>query len=72
GPAVVPEHDETVATGACVQAAAVLGRRPFSEIAAEWRLGLGATVDAASGVGGGRSGTRSTYRRVARLAASGG
>ena len=41
----VPEGDELVATGACVQAAAVLHRRSPEEIARAWRLGAGAVIE---------------------------
>jgi xylulokinase len=54
-PIVVPDLSaEHVATGACVQAAAVLQSRPPEEVAADWKLGAGdvvepdSTVDAAS------------------------
>jgi xylulokinase len=58
-PVTVPAGDEHVATGACVQAAATLGRVPASEVARAWGLGAGdeivpdPTVDAA--------GVRSAY-----------
>ncbi len=42
---VVPEDDETVATGACVQAAAVSGKEPFADVAERWGLGAGAMVE---------------------------
>ncbi len=38
-PVVVPRGDEHVATGACVQAAAVLHQRPPVEVALAWGLG---------------------------------
>ncbi len=40
GPVRVPEADETVAAGACVQAAAVMGR-PLETTRHEWDLGAG-------------------------------
>ncbi len=42
---VVPDDDETVATGACVQAASVSGKEPFAEVAQRWGLGAGVTVE---------------------------
>lgn len=42
---VVPDTDETVATGAAVQAAVVAGGGTFDEITARWRLGAGTTVE---------------------------
>jgi xylulokinase len=44
-PATVPHGDELVATGACVQAAAVLHRRAPDEVARAWRLGEGTVID---------------------------
>lgn len=44
-PVVVPDTDETVATGAAVQAAVVAGAGTFDEVADRWRLGAGITVD---------------------------
>jgi xylulokinase len=41
----VPRSDELVATGACVQAAAVLHGRPFAEVAAAWDIGDADSVD---------------------------
>jgi xylulokinase len=41
----IPEGDEHVATGACVQAAAVLHERPPEEIADAWGLGEGDTIE---------------------------
>jgi xylulokinase len=40
----VPHGEELVATGACVQAAAVLHRRAPDEIARAWRLGTGEVI----------------------------
>ncbi len=44
---IVPEAEEVVATGACVQAAVIAGEGSFSEIALRWGLGTGTTVDPA-------------------------
>ena len=41
---LVPTTDETVATGAAVQAAVVAGSGTFSELATRWNLGAGTTV----------------------------
>ncbi len=41
----VPSGGEHVATGACVQAAAILHGRPFEAIAAAWRLGSGEAIE---------------------------
>jgi xylulokinase len=41
----VPDAGELVATGACVQAAAALAGRPAAEVAADWGLGHGSTVE---------------------------
>ena len=43
-PVLVPEAPETVATGACVQAAAVAGQELPEVVAKRWHLGQGATV----------------------------
>ena len=52
GLVTVPDDDETVALGAAVQAAAIAtGRRP-AEVAAEWPLGRGATVEPLPGADG--------------------
>ena len=48
--ATVPHGDELVATGACVQAAAVLQRRTPEEIARAWRLGAGEAIKPDPGV----------------------
>lgn len=42
---VVPHTDETVATGAAVQAAVVATGRSFAEVTEAWGLGAGDTVD---------------------------
>jgi xylulokinase len=44
-PLLVPGADETVATGACVQAAAVLLGRPLAEVQEDWGLGAGTLVE---------------------------
>jgi xylulokinase len=44
-PITIAEGDEHVATGACVQAAAVLHERPPEAIAAAWGLGAGEVVE---------------------------
>ncbi|MGI9624535.1 MAG: xylulokinase [Acidimicrobiales bacterium] len=41
---IVPDDDETVATGAAVQASAVSAGRPISEVTAAWGLGTGPSV----------------------------
>jgi xylulokinase len=42
---VVPDTDETVATGAAVQAAAAVGAGSLDDVAVRWRLGAGVTVE---------------------------
>ena len=44
-PVVVPATDETVAAGAAVQAAVVVGAGSFDAVAARWGLGAGVTVE---------------------------
>ena len=46
-PVTVPESDETVATGACVQAAATVGGLAPGEVAQAWELGAGELVQPA-------------------------
>ena len=60
---VVPDTDETVAAGAAVQAAVVVGSGSFDDIAAAWRLGAGVTVDP----GGDASGIRDRFAMARRL-----
>jgi xylulokinase len=48
-PVVVPAADEVVATGACVQAAAVLHGRSPDDVAVAWGLAEGATVEPGHG-----------------------
>ncbi len=49
-PVLVPDADETVATGACVQAAAVLTGAGFDEVADAWDLGAGLVVEPQPGI----------------------
>ncbi len=49
-PVLVPEAEEAAATGACVQAAAVLLGRPIADVQEAWALGKGIIVEPASGV----------------------
>lgn len=58
----VPRGDEHVATGACVQAAAVLHQRPPMQIAAAWGLGAGDTV--APEIGAEAAAVRAAYARA--------
>ncbi|MEL7210594.1 MAG: FGGY-family carbohydrate kinase, partial [Actinomycetota bacterium] len=51
-PVSVPDSDETVATGAAVQAAAVHQRSSTSDVADAWELGRGDTVEPAADDGG--------------------
>lgn len=44
-PIAVPDTDETVATGAAVQAAAIYARRPIAELSEAWGLGAGTVVE---------------------------
>ena len=44
-PVVVPDASEHVAAGACAQAAAILLDRDVTEVAADWDLGRGATIE---------------------------
>jgi xylulokinase len=44
-PVYVPAHDELVAMGACVQAAAVVGSGSLAQLSAAWRLGDCVQVD---------------------------
>ena len=62
-PVVVPRGDELVATGACVQAAAVLHRRPPEDVARAWGLGQGEVVDPDPRVDA--AAVRDAYRRAA-------
>jgi len=58
----VPREDEPVATGACVQAAAVLHGRSFEQVAAAWNLGQTHSVDPDSRVDA--HAVRAAYARV--------
>jgi sugar (pentulose or hexulose) kinase len=49
-PVTVPAVEEQVATGACVQAAAVLHRCAPAAVAATWGLRVGTTVEPTPGV----------------------
>ena len=59
-PVVVSDTDEAVATGAAVQAAAVLEQVDHSVIQERWGLGQGREVQGAEGVDGGD--VRERYR----------
>ena len=58
GLVTVPDDDETVALGAAVQAAAIATGRCPAEVAAEWPLGRGTTVEPLSGADGEEARTR--------------
>lgn len=62
-PVLVPDHDELVALGACVQAAATLEQVSPSAVARRWRLGQGRCVEPAPGVDG--AGLRRAWREAA-------
>ena len=66
-PVRVPDAEEAVATGACVQAAQHCGLR-LDEIARAWGLGAGDDVEPASGAD--VAAMRSAYRRAAKAAAA--
>lgn len=57
---VVPDTDETVATGAALQAAVVAGGGTSDEIAERWRLGDGSTIAPVHDAGN----RREMYRRL--------
>jgi xylulokinase len=59
----VPDAEELVATGACVQAAAVLQQRLPIEVANAWGLGAGTTVEPDESVD--RLAIREGYRAAA-------
>jgi len=61
-PVEVPDGEEHVATGSCVQAAAVLAGRPPEEVAAAWGLGTGTVIEPDPAVDA--AGVRSAYRRA--------
>lgn len=50
-PVHVPDEEELVAAGACVQAAAVLHQQPPAEVAAAWDLARGVIVEPGEGRG---------------------
>ena len=59
-PVLVPDHPEQAAAGACVQAAAVLHRRPVEEVRDAWNLRTGSVTEPApDGMG---PLVRATYR----------
>ena len=62
-PVTVPRGDELVATGACVQAAAVLHRRAPEDVARAWDLGKGDVIDPDPRVDA--RAIREAYRRAA-------
>ena len=45
---IVPHSDETVATGAAAQAAAVVASEHVAEVATRWRLGTGLEIEPAT------------------------
>jgi len=59
---LVPDGDEAVATGAAVQAAAVLLGRPLAEVQESWRLGEGLLVEPDDSVDA--AAVRSAYAEV--------
>jgi xylulokinase len=67
GPVVVPDATETVATGACVQAATVASGQVFDEVTTTWGLGAGMVVEPSGEVDAAR--LRTAYRVAAAAAA---
>jgi xylulokinase len=65
---IVPADDETVATGACVQAAAVQGKEDFAEVARRWGLGEGTVVQPGKGSAAAAQEARERYRATRDLA----
>ncbi len=65
-PIVVPDDDETVATGACVQAAMVLGD-DLAGLGSSWHLGAGITVEPDPAVDG--AARRAAYSEAASAVA---
>jgi xylulokinase len=59
GPVTVPHHTEQVATGACVQAAAVLQGCPLDSVETAWELRTGSVTEPDTGVDAGS--VRSAY-----------
>ena len=66
-PIRVPEVDESVAAGACVQAAAIFGDDSVGAVSAAWDLGVGPTVEPRAGVDA--DGVRAAYAEAAAAAA---
>jgi len=64
----VPSDDETVATGAAVQAAVVAGHGSFAEVAERWQLGTGAEIGADRSLADAASEARKGYRSARDLA----
>ncbi len=62
-PVALAEADEAVATGACVQAAAVALEVSHTEVAERWGLGLGTALTASAGDGAGH-GVRTRYAEL--------
>ncbi len=58
----IPVDDETVATGAAVQAAVVAGHGTFDEVADRWKLGHGSILDPDDGVAQAATEARRHYR----------
>ncbi len=67
GPVAVPDLDETVATGAAVQAAVVATGRSFDEVATDWGLGAGTIVEPRPGADG--EAVRAAYAEARALIA---
>jgi xylulokinase len=65
----VPVDDETVATGAAVQAAVVAGHGSFADVATQWRLGEGETVEPDPAAAERAAEVRNTYRIARDLTA---
>jgi xylulokinase len=64
---IVPTDDETVATGAAVQAAVVAGHGGFAEVATRWGLGHGMVIEPDPSQSGAAAEARRTYRRARGL-----
>ncbi len=63
----VPTDDETVATGAAVQAAVVAGHGTFAEVADRWGLGQGIVVEPDTSVAEAAAEVREHYRQARDL-----
>ncbi len=61
-PVIVPHTDETVATGAAVQAAVVAGAATFDDMSEAWGLGAGDVIEPAADT----SGIRDRYREASQ------